>query len=130
MYVCMSLTFMICSENWGVCMYKLNFDIICYIILFRQQYGALKAECQKVAPAIGSGKFITTPIITKDGRPIQNPSTTDNLQDDNRATSTPSPFDSPKHDEEHVDDAVPDKKGIQWKLMLHQIGMHIVQSFI
>lgn len=111
-------------------MHKLNYDWICYIDLFRQQYGALKAECQKMAPVIGSGKFITTPIVTVDGRPVQDLSTNDNSQDDNRATSTPSPLDSPLDGGGHVDDAVPDKKVIQWKLMLHQIGMQIVQNFV
>nr|CAN83875.1 hypothetical protein VITISV_014758 [Vitis vinifera] len=94
----------------------------------RQQYGALKAECQKMAPVIGSGKFITTPIVTVDGRPVQDLSTNDNSQDDNRATSTPSPLDSPLDGGGHVDDAVPDKKVIQWKLMLHQIGLDVVRT--
>ncbi|RVW53782.1 hypothetical protein CK203_101399 [Vitis vinifera] len=93
-----------------------------------QQYGALKAECQKMAPVIGSGKFITTPIVTVDGRPVQDLSTNDNSQDDNRATSTPSPLDSPLDGGGHVDDAVPDKKVIQWKLMLHQIGLDVVRT--
>lgn len=83
-----------------------------------------------MAPVIGSGKFITTPIVTVDGRPVQDLSTNDNSQDDNRATSTPSPLDSPLDDGGHVHDAVPDKKVIQWKLMLHQIGMQIVQNIV
>ncbi|XP_034691927.1 GTPase-activating protein GYP7 isoform X3 [Vitis riparia] len=81
-----------------------------------------------MAPVIGSGKFITTPIVTVDGRPVQDLSTNDNSQDDIRATSTPSPLDSPLDDGGHVDDAVPDKKVIQWKLMLHQIGLDVVRT--
>ncbi|GFP82937.1 tbc1 domain family member 15 [Phtheirospermum japonicum] len=40
----------------------------------RSQYAAWKDLCQKMVPAVGSGKFITTPIITDDGHPVQDPS--------------------------------------------------------
>lgn len=64
---------------------------------FRETYGRLKAECQRMVPVIGSGKYITTPIITDDGQPID---------------GSPN---GAKHD-------VSDKKVIQWMLFLHQIG--------
>lgn len=82
-----------------------------------------------MVPIIGSGKFIKTPIVTEDGRPIEDSSADDNLQDDNRAASTPSALDSSVDDGGQVNDVVPDKKVIQWKLLLHQIGMQIVQKF-
>lgn len=64
---------------------------------FRETYGRLKDECQRMVPVIGSGKYITTPIVTDDGQPIDGSTN------------------GAKHD-------VSDKKVIQWKLFLHQIG--------
>ncbi|XP_048233006.1 rab GTPase-activating protein 22 isoform X2 [Ricinus communis] len=40
----------------------------------REQYCRWKADCQNMVPVIGSGKFITTPIITDDGQPIMDSS--------------------------------------------------------
>ncbi|XP_034196966.1 TBC1 domain family member 15-like isoform X2 [Prunus dulcis] len=77
----------------------------------REQYSRLKSECQKMVPVIGSGKFLTTPIITDDGQPIEesaNGNTSNNGGDANHATS--------------------DKKVIQWKLFLHQIGLDVVRT--
>ncbi|KAG8641789.1 hypothetical protein MANES_12G034300v8 [Manihot esculenta] len=68
----------------------------------RDQYTIWKAECTNLVPVIGSGKFVTTSIITEDGQPIIDPSTS-NAQ------------------EWHVNNAVSDKKAIQWMLVLHQI---------
>lgn len=76
---------------------------------FREQYSRLKSECQKMVPVIGSGKFLTTPIITDDGQPIEesaNGNISNNGGDANHATS--------------------DKKVIQWKLFLHQIGIYLL----
>ncbi|KAG6400917.1 hypothetical protein SASPL_137762 [Salvia splendens] len=39
----------------------------------REQYDALKAVCQKMVPTVGSGKFITTPVVTDDGQPVPDP---------------------------------------------------------
>lgn len=58
-----------------------------------------KTECQNMVSVIGSGNFITTPIITDDGQPIE--------VEGCRVTS-----------------AVSDKKVAQWMLILHQIGMY------
>lgn len=69
----------------------------------RETYGRLKAECQRMVPVIGSGKYITTPIITDDGQPID---------------GSPN---GAKHD-------VSDKKVIQWMLFLHQIGLDVVRT--
>lgn len=57
-----------------------------------------------MVPVIGSGKFITTPIITDDAQPI-----TDSSTNNDQGV--------------HVNNAVSDKKAIQWMLLLHQIGM-------
>lgn len=77
---------------------------VCLLLYtFREQYAAWKAVCQKMVPTIGSGKFITTPIITDDGHPVQDPSANTNVQDNNGATL--------------------DQREIQWKLSLPQIGL-------
>ncbi|KAL2476266.1 Ypt/Rab-GAP domain of gyp1p superfamily protein [Abeliophyllum distichum] len=39
----------------------------------RVQYAVLKDECRIMFPLIGSGKFITAPVITEDGEPIHDP---------------------------------------------------------
>lgn len=40
---------------------------------FRVQYVKWKEECSEVFPVVGSGKFITAPVITEEGQPIQDP---------------------------------------------------------
>ncbi|XP_057985021.1 uncharacterized protein LOC110663353 isoform X1 [Hevea brasiliensis] len=75
----------------------------------REQYNTWKDECKKLVPVIGSGKFITTPIITDDGQSIMD-SSTNNAQGG------------------HVNNAVSDKKVIQWMLVLHQIGLDVVRT--
>lgn len=57
-----------------------------------------KAECQKMAPVIGSGKYVTTPLVNDDGEPI---------------------------DPSLVGVQTSDKKIVQWMQLLHQIGMYI-----
>ncbi|XP_062080188.1 rab GTPase-activating protein 22 isoform X1 [Humulus lupulus] len=78
----------------------------------REQYGSWKAECQKMVPVIGSGKYITAAIITDDGRPMED-STIDNMVD-SEVMSTSS--------------IISDKKVIQWKLLLHQIGLDVART--
>lgn len=58
-----------------------------------------KAECQKMVPVIGSGKFITTPLIDDEGQPI---------------------------DPSMVGVQTSDKKVVQWMQLLHQIGMYML----
>ncbi|XVF21550.1 hypothetical protein REPUB_Repub12eG0099400 [Reevesia pubescens] len=62
-----------------------------------------KTECQNMVPVVGSGKFITTPIITDDGQPIE-------VEGCN------------------VTSAVSDKKVAHWMLSLHQIGLDVVRT--
>ncbi|KAJ4844047.1 hypothetical protein Tsubulata_013453 [Turnera subulata] len=75
----------------------------------REKYKKWKAECQNMVPVIGSGKFITTPIITADGEPIIN---------------------SPVKDDQggSLSGTVSDKKVIDWMLFLHQIGLDVVRT--
>lgn len=80
-----------------------------YVDHFREQYETWKAECQKMVPVIGTGKFISSPIITDDGHPIED---TANCNVRDGGVMSASSQDS-------------EKKVIQWKLLLHQIGMYI-----
>lgn len=75
----------------------------------REQYEAWKTECKKMEPIVGTGKFVTTPVITDDGQPIQSPSIRSDLEDNGGAMPS--------------DDVIEDKKVVQWKLSLHQIGL-------
>jgi hypothetical protein len=67
--------------------------------LSRGQYDMWKAECQKMVPALGSGKFLTTPLIGEDGQPT---------------------------DPSMVNITTSDKKVVQWVQLLHQIGKYIL----
>ncbi|KAI3449797.1 hypothetical protein Pfo_006462 [Paulownia fortunei] len=79
----------------------------------REQYAAWKAVCQKMVPSVGSGKLITTPIITDDGHPLQDPSANTNIQDNNGSMSSGGPL---------------DQREINWKLSLPQIGLDVVRT--
>ncbi|KAL6505237.1 hypothetical protein OROGR_025054 [Orobanche gracilis] len=79
----------------------------------RKQYAAWKDLCQKMVAAIGSGKFITTPIITDGGRPVQDPSASTNVQDNNGTVSSGDPL---------------DQREINWKLSLPQIGLDVART--
>ena len=54
-----------------------------------------------MVPVIGSGKLITTPIITDDGQPVTDSS---------------------------INSTFSDKRSIQWMRALHQIGRYIVSN--
>ncbi|KAL1329905.1 hypothetical protein HN51_047090 [Arachis hypogaea] len=64
----------------------------------RGQYDMWKAECQRMVPMIGSGKFITTPLIDEDGYPI---------------------------DKSLIGVQPSNKKVLQWMQVLHQIGLDV-----
>lgn len=77
-----------------------------------------------MVPAIGSGNFITAPIMTDDGQTKEESSTNSDLQDKNGVMSTHI-LDSSLDSCGHVNNAVSDNKVIQWKLTLHQIGIYM-----
>ncbi|XP_023514874.1 TBC1 domain family member 15-like isoform X1 [Cucurbita pepo subsp. pepo] len=85
----------------------------------REQYGVWKDECQKMVPMIGSGKFVTTAIITADGRPVEEETSTNLQEIDTVGTSDDSPGGN---------NSTLDKKVIEWKLTLHQIGLDVVRT--
>ncbi|KAL5990521.1 hypothetical protein ACLOJK_011423 [Asimina triloba] len=59
----------------------------------RDQYAAWKAECQAMEPTIGSGRILTTPVITEDGHPIQDPSVKNDDLPDSMSSSMDPPLD-------------------------------------
>ncbi|XP_077243533.1 GTPase-activating protein GYP7-like isoform X2 [Tasmannia lanceolata] len=114
----------------------------------RDQYARWKEECREMDPIVGSGRIITAPIITEDGEPIPDPlallqanpdkvlpippqarsaedsllppsnESLENAFDDLRS-NTPNGLEKV----EYANHVPLDKKVIQWKLTLHQIGM-------
>lgn len=65
----------------------------------------LKEECKEMDSLVGSGRIITTPIITENGEPIAD-------SNDGGVKSGPRL----------------DEKIIQWKLTLHQIGLDVLRT--
>lgn len=115
------------SDFLGYCLVKCH----SYFYIFREQYAKWKEQCCQMFPVIGSGRYITAPIITDDGQPIQDPLVLleanpqkgsalphDNgdAQDSELSTSNSSETKKP------INHPPIDKKEIQWKLTLHQIG--------
>lgn len=76
-------------------------------------------------PLVGSGRFITAPVITEEGQPIQDPLVLLEANPEKGAVVLPP--------ENTGGDAIPeaannlekvtDKRIIQWMLTLHQIGL-------
>ncbi|ERM93697.1 hypothetical protein AMTR_s00004p00218000 [Amborella trichopoda] len=119
----------------------------------RAQYARWKAECQEMDSLIGSGRIITAPIITEDGDPIQDPlvlleanvgkdlpfqendSPNSDAEDNKTRANTLFDYLSKNPPTSVLDQrkgsasTVPlDKKVIQWKLTLHQIGLDVVRT--
>ncbi|XXG89680.1 hypothetical protein AAC387_Pa12g1624 [Persea americana] len=88
----------------------------------REQYEMWKAVCQKMEPTIGSGRFITRPIITEDGQPVEDPSAT---SVDSAGENTDSP---PVRSSMFDDEVDLDERVIHWKLTLHQIGLDVIRT--
>lgn len=86
----------------------------------REQYGIWKDECQKMVPIIGTGKFVTTAIVTEDGRPVEEERSRNLQEIDTVGTSSDS---SPG-----ANNSALDKKVTEWKLTLHQIGLDVVRT--
>ncbi|XAR61079.1 hypothetical protein NMG60_11034683 [Bertholletia excelsa] len=80
----------------------------------REQYEAWKAECQKLVPIIGSGKFIQEPIIADIGEHLKD-TPTGSCSGDSCGVNYS------KH-------AGLDRKVVQWKLVLHQIGLDVLRT--
>ncbi|KAK7312892.1 hypothetical protein VNO77_37122 [Canavalia gladiata] len=86
----------------------------------RLKYAAWKEECRQLFPLVGSGRFITAPVITEDGRPIQDPLVLLENNPDNGVIVPQEGTNSANNMEK-----VTDKTVIDWLLTLHQIGLDV-----
>ncbi|KAK9673960.1 hypothetical protein RND81_12G201600 [Saponaria officinalis] len=89
----------------------------------RLQYAQRKEECRQMFPLIGSGKFITAPIINEKGEPILDPLV---LLEANIGNDTGEVTGHPNATT--VDNRPMSTKEIQWKLHLHQIGLDVKRT--
>ncbi|GAB2277843.1 hypothetical protein Dimus_012546 [Dionaea muscipula] len=99
----------------------------------RLQYAQWKEDCRQMFPLIGSGKFITAPVITEDGEPIQDPLVLlETNMGDGEAVSADSAANAAGGSDTNTSSSslqrITDKKEIQWKLTLHQIGLDVVRT--
>lgn len=79
----------------------------------RLEYEKLKSKCREMDTTVGSGRVITMPVITEDGQPIEDP----NSNGGARASSVGV--------EQQTSNSTLPKEVIQWKLLLHQIGLDV-----
>lgn len=89
----------------------------------RVKYAKWKEDCRQMFPIIGSGRFITAPIITEDGVPIQDPLVLLESNPEKRSAEDSSGDSSTVMERSSREPM--DKKEIQWKLTLHQIGLDV-----
>lgn len=97
--------------------------------IYRTQYAEWKEECRQLFPLVGSGRFITAPVVTEDGQPIQDPLVLlENNPDGGAIVPPQTPQDNngmgpPSTDAANKLEKMTDKGVIQWMLTLHQIGL-------
>ncbi|XP_059662519.1 rab GTPase-activating protein 22-like [Cornus florida] len=91
----------------------------------RAQYAWWKEECRQMFPVIGSGRFITAPVVTEEGEPIQDPLVRLEANPNMGQTTVPQENGTSNNLETAKDGQDKDKKVIQWKLTLHQIGLDV-----
>ncbi|KAL0550028.1 hypothetical protein IC582_014524 [Cucumis melo] len=100
----------------------------------RIEYATWKEDCRQMFPVVGSGRYITAPVITEDGQPIHDPlvlleTNPDNgpavPQDTGPADGNP---DGSRSTPNNNLETVKDPKIIQWMLTLHQIGLDVVRT--
>ncbi|KAL8033609.1 hypothetical protein ABFX02_13G170600 [Erythranthe guttata] len=97
----------------------------------RVKYALLKEECHQMFSLVGSGKFVTAPIITEDGEPIQDPIVLQQLNCGKEHASLiqgNDAFSGSQMERQSNGYGPMDKKEIQWKLTLHQIGLDVVRT--
>ncbi|XP_047954985.1 rab GTPase-activating protein 22-like [Salvia hispanica] len=97
----------------------------------RVKYALLKEECREMFPLVGMGKFVTAPIITEDGEPIREPIVLQQINlEDEPAPLTNLDVDASSSEVLKLSNGrgPMDKKEIQWKLTLHQIGLDVLRT--
>ncbi|CAN6286074.1 unnamed protein product [Urochloa humidicola] len=90
----------------------------------RMQYARWKEECREMDSHVGSSKIITAPIITEDGFPIKDPLVLLEAASEEQGTSTSSRGVEISDSQNRV----MDRKIIDWKLTLHQIGLDVLRT--
>ncbi|KAG6790588.1 hypothetical protein POTOM_006745 [Populus tomentosa] len=103
----------------------------------RIQYIRWKQECRQIFPVVGSGRFITAPIITEDGQPIQEPLVILETNQDRGPSAETGNADGNGTNQSRMNASCSemvreltshgplDQKVIQWLLTLHQIGLDV-----
>ncbi|XP_074302493.1 uncharacterized protein LOC141634088 [Silene latifolia] len=93
----------------------------------RVQYANWKDTCRLMFPLIGSGRFITAPIINEKGEPILDPLV---LLEANMGNEpgTDGALDASTLENLQKDTGPMSQKEIQWKLHLHQIGLDVKRT--
>ncbi|KAL8470040.1 hypothetical protein ACS0TY_032780 [Phlomoides rotata] len=91
----------------------------------RVRYASMKEECHQMFHLVGSGKFVTAPIITEAGESIRDPIVLQQINLEKESASPTKGNDASSSQKAKLSNghAPMDKKEIQWKLILHQIGM-------
>lgn len=91
----------------------------------RARYAVLKEDCRQMFPLVGSGRFVTAPVITEDGVPTQDPIV---LLEANPNEGVVSVSQENGTSCDLATEKEVDQKIIQWKLTLHQIGLDVVRT--
>ncbi|XP_021755840.1 TBC1 domain family member 25-like [Chenopodium quinoa] len=99
----------------------------------RVQYAQWKEECRLMFPLIGSGRFITAPIINDRGEPIQDPLVLLEADLGDGAGAGNNAYGAGASSSQGMDNVTKNngpmsKKEIQWKLTLHQIGLDVKRT--
>ncbi|CAN6694561.1 unnamed protein product [Malus baccata var. baccata] len=89
----------------------------------RVQYARWKEDCRQMFPVVGSGRFITAPVITENGQPIQDPIVLSQINPDRGSQDNGS-----STNRNNAMEPLMDKKVIQWMLTLHQIGLDVIRT--
>jgi hypothetical protein len=77
---------------------------------------------------VGSGKIITAPIITEDGKPIKDPLVLLEATSDQHTMQGSSSSSRNENEVDKSENCVVDKQIIEWKLLLHQIGLDVLRT--
>ncbi|CAO2833505.1 unnamed protein product [Amaranthus hypochondriacus] len=94
----------------------------------RVQYAQWKEECRQMFPLIGSGRFITAPVINDRGEAIMDPLVLLETNIGENADVGGSGDGSGYSESASKNNGPMSKKEIQWKLTLHQIGLDVKRT--
>ncbi|KAF0896880.1 hypothetical protein E2562_029568, partial [Oryza meyeriana var. granulata] len=77
---------------------------------------------------VGSSKIITAPIITEDGKPIKDPLVLLEATSDQHTMQGSSSSSGNENEVDKSENRVVNKQTIEWKLLLHQIGLDVLRT--